>query len=94
MTLIRDITNILKYGRKRTSYKFVTLLGIFEYIAEHATKVPISNLYFIHLAYIAKQFVSHYCPICIYDFPQGSLAQNKDIKVKRYIQSFKEDIKN
>ncbi len=93
MTLIRDINNILEYGRKVTSYKFVTLLGIFDYIAEHATEAPINNLHFIPLAYLAKQFVSHYYPICMYDFPQGSLAEDKDVKVKTYIQDFKENIK-
>ncbi len=92
MTLIRDISNILEYGRKTTSYKFVALLGIFDYIAEHATEAPINNLHFIPLAYLAKQFVSHYYPISMYDFPQGSLAEDKDVKVKTYIQDIHGEI--
>lgn len=38
MTLIRDINNILEYGRKTTSYKYATLLAIFDFITEHPSE--------------------------------------------------------
>jgi len=47
MTLIRDINNILEYGRKSISYKYATLLELFDFITEHPSEQPINNLHFI-----------------------------------------------
>ena len=89
MTLIRDINNILQYGKKTTSYKFATLLGIFDYITEHPTEPPVNNLHFIPIVFIAKQFISYYYPFSFYNYYQGSLAANKQLKVINYIDQFK-----
>lgn len=77
MTLIRDINNILEYGRKTTSYKHATLLGIFDFITEQPSEQPINNLHFIPIIYLARQFLSYYYPFSFYDFYQGSLAADK-----------------
>jgi hypothetical protein len=89
MTLIRDINNILQYGKKTTSYKFATLLGIFDYITEHPTEPPVNNLHFIPIVFIAKQFISYYYPFSFYNYYQGSLAANKQLKIINYIDQFK-----
>ena len=93
MTLIRDINNILQYGKKTTSYKFATILGIFDYITEHPTEPPVNNLHFIPIVFIAKQFISYYYPFSFYNFYQGSLAANKQLKVINYINQFKSAVK-
>lgn len=92
MTLIRDINNILQYGKKTTSYKFATLLSIFDYIVEHPTEPPINNLHFIPIVFLSKQFVSYYYPFSFYDYYQGALAPNKKLKVIEYINQFKSEI--
>lgn len=89
MTLIRDINNILEYGRKTTSYKYATLLGIFDFITEHPSEPPINNLHFIPIVYLARQFISYYYPFSFYDFYQGSLAADKTLKVLNLINTFK-----
>jgi len=60
MTLIRDINNILEYGHKTTSYKYATLLAIFDYITEHPSEQAVNNLYFIPIVYLSRQFISYY----------------------------------
>jgi len=54
MTLIRDINNILEYGRKTTSYKYATLLAIFDFITEHPSEHAINNLHFIPIVHLAR----------------------------------------
>ena len=89
MTLIRDINNILEYGRKTTSYKYATLLAIFDFITEHPSELPINNLHFIPIVYLARQFISYYYPFSFHNFYQGSLAEDKKLKVLNYIDDFK-----
>ncbi len=89
MTLIRDINNILEYGRKTTSYKYATLLGIFDFITEHPSEQPINNLHFIPIVYLSHQFISYYYPFSFHDFYQGSLAADKTLRVLNYIEDFK-----
>ena len=89
MTLIRDINNILEYGRKTTSYKYATLLAIFDFITEHPSELPINNLHFIPIDYLARQFISYYYPFSFHNFYQGSLAADKSLKVLNYIDEFK-----
>ena len=74
MTLIRDINNILEYGRKTTSYKYATLLAIFDFITEHPSELPINNLHFIPIDYLARQFISYYYPFSFHNFYQGFLV--------------------
>jgi len=92
MTLIRDINNILEYGRKTTSYKYATLLAIFDYITEHPSETPINNFHFIPIVYLARQFISYYYPFSFYEFYQGSLAPDKKLKVLFYIEEFKSEL--
>lgn len=94
MTLIRDINNILEYGRKTTSYKFATLLALFDYITGHASEVAINNLHFIPIVYLSRQFISYYYPFSFYNYYQGSLAVDKNLKVLNYIDDFKSLISN
>ena len=89
MTLIRDINNILEYGRKTTSYKYATLLRIFDFITEHPSEQSINNLHFIPIIYLARQFISYYYPFSFHDFYQGSLAADKTLKVLNFIDDFK-----
>ncbi|KKM70344.1 hypothetical protein LCGC14_1441720, partial [marine sediment metagenome] len=89
MTLIRDINNILEYGRKTTSYKYATLLAIFDFITEHPSELAINNLHFIPIVYLARQFISYYYPFSFHNFYQGSLAADKSLKVLNYIDEFK-----
>ncbi|GAI60520.1 unnamed protein product [marine sediment metagenome] len=74
MTLIRDINNILEYGRKTMSYKYATLLAIFDFITEHPSELPINNLHFILIDYLARQFISYYYPFSFHNFYQGFLV--------------------
>jgi len=92
MTLIRDINNNLQYGHKTTTYKFTTLLSIFDYIVEHPTEAPINNLHFIPVVYLAKQFISHYYPFSFHTYYQGSLAAGKYLKVINKIKNFQEKL--
>ena len=92
MTLIRDINNILQYGKKASSYKFATLLGIFDYIIEHPNEKPVNNFHFIPIAYLAKQFISYYYPLSFFDIYQGSFAENKKLAVFNFIDKFKSEI--
>ncbi|MEJ2249622.1 MAG: HNH endonuclease domain-containing protein [Candidatus Lokiarchaeota archaeon] len=93
MTLIRDINNILEYGRKTSSYKFATLLGIFDYIIEHPTEAAINNFHFIPIYYLAKQFICYYYPFSFYNYYQASLPKGSQLKVIRYINKYKDKIK-
>lgn len=92
MTLIRDINNILKFGKKASSYKYATLLGIFDYIIEHPNEKPINNFHFIPIAYLAKQFISYYYPLSFYNTYQGSFAENKNLAIFNNINEFKNEI--
>ena len=92
MTLIRDINNILEYGRKTTSYKYATLLAIFDFITEHPSELPINNLHFIPIVYLARQFISYYYPFSFHKFYQGSLAEDKKLKVLNFIDDFKSQV--
>jgi len=74
MTLIRDINNILEYGRKKTSYKYATLLAVFDFITEHPSEQAINNLHFIPITYLSRQFISYYYPFSFHNFYQGSLT--------------------
>lgn len=94
MTLIRDINNILEYGRKTTSYKYATLLAIFDYITEHPSELAINNLHFIPIIYLARQFISYYYPFSFHNFYQGSLAADKSLRVLNYIDEFKTKIRS
>ncbi|MHA1196932.1 MAG: hypothetical protein ACTSSM_12635, partial [Promethearchaeota archaeon] len=94
MGLIKDINNILKYGQKTTTYKYATLLAIFDYIVEHPSEASINNLHFIPIVYLAKQFISYYYPLSFHDFYQGSLAKGKRIKIFNYIDEFQKNLRN
>ncbi|MHA1377415.1 MAG: HNH endonuclease domain-containing protein [Candidatus Helarchaeota archaeon] len=89
MTLIKDINTILEYGRKTTSYKYITLLGIFDYIIEHPSDVPINNFHFIPIIYLAKQFLSYYYPYSFYEEYQESPSGGK-LKIINFIDEFKD----
>jgi len=89
MTLIRDINNILEYGRKMTSYKYATLLAVFDFITEHPSEQTINNLHFIPIVYLARQFISYYYPFSFHNYYQGSLAADKSLKVLNFIDKFK-----
>ena len=77
MPLIKDINNILAYGSKTTSYKFVTLLGLFDYLVERPTEPPRNNFHFIPIIYLAKQAINYYYPLSFIDSYQGALAPGK-----------------
>ena len=94
MTLIRDINNILEYGRKMTSYKYATLLAVFDFITEHPSEQAINNLHFIPIVYLTRQFISYYYPFSFLNFYQGSLATDKSLKVLNYIEEFKLKIRS
>ena len=94
MTLIRDINNILEYGVKRTSYKYATLLAIFDFITEHPSEAAINNLHFIPIDYLARQFISYYYPFSFHSFYQGSLAPDKNLMVFNDIDEFKLKIRS
>jgi len=94
MTLIRDINNILKYGKKTTSYKFATLLSIFDYIIEHPTEPPVNNFHFIPIVYLAKQFISYYYPFSYHDYYQASLPADSKLVIINYIDKYKNEIKS
>ena len=81
MPLIKDIDSILKYGAKTTSYKFATLLAIFDYIIENPSERPANNFHFIPIIYLAKQFLMYYYPFSFTDIAQGTLAENKQLRV-------------
>jgi len=93
MTLIRDINHILKYGKKTSSYKFATLLAIFDYIIEHPSERPVNNFHFVPIVYLAKQFISYYYPLSYYNIYQGSFAEDKTLAVFNHIEKFKSEIK-
>ena len=92
MTLIRDINNILEYGHKTTSYKYATLLAIFDYITEHPSEQAVNNLHFIPIVYLSRQFISYYYPFSFHNYYQGSLAPGKSLKVINLINEFQEEI--
>ena len=94
MTLIRDINNILEYGRKTTSYKYATLIAIFDFITEHPSEAAINNLHFVPIDYLARQFVAYYYLFSFYSFYQGALAADKSLKVLNYIDEFKLKIRS
>jgi len=94
MTLIRDINNILEYGRKTTSYKYATLLSIFDYIVEHPSETPVNNQHFIPIVYLARQFISYYYPLSFYDYSQGNLQEGMNLKVFNHINDFRSKIKH
>jgi hypothetical protein len=94
MTLIRDINNILEYGMKTTSYKYATLLGIFDYIIQHPTEPPTNNFHFIPIVYLAKQFFFYYYPFSFYDYYQASLPPDSKLVIIKYIEKFKNEIKS
>ncbi|MFW9880803.1 MAG: hypothetical protein ACFFG0_47685 [Candidatus Thorarchaeota archaeon] len=89
MTLNCYINNILEYRMKTTSYKYATLLGIFDFITEHPSEQPISNLHFIPTTYLSRQFISYYYPFFFHDFYQSSLATDKTLRVLNFIDEFK-----
>jgi len=72
MTLIRVINSILEVSQKTTTYKFATLLAIFDYVIDHPEEKPINNFHFIPLVYLARQFLSYYYPLSFYNFSQGT----------------------
>ncbi|MHA1693725.1 MAG: hypothetical protein ACTSUG_00570, partial [Candidatus Helarchaeota archaeon] len=72
MTLIKLINSILEIARKTTTYKFATLLSIFDYVIDHPEEEPINNFHFIPIIYLARQFFSYYYPLSYYDFSQGT----------------------
>ncbi len=57
MTLIHDINNILEFGRKTKSYKYTTLLAIFDFITEHRSGGNIKGT--IHLELNFDFFFNH-----------------------------------
>ncbi len=91
MTLIKDINTILEYGKKTTSYKFITLLSIFDYIIEHPSDVPINNFHFIPIVYLAKQFLTYYYPFFFHDEYQENPSGGK-LKIINYINEFYEKV--
>ncbi len=72
MTLVKLINSILEIARKTTTYKFATLLSIFDYVIDHPEEEPINNFHFIPIIYLARQFFSYYYPLSYYDFSQGT----------------------
>ena len=94
MSLIRDINNILEYGSKTTTYKYATLLSIFDYIIELPSEPPVNNFHFIPIIYLAKQFLAHYYPFSFYDYYQASLPLDSELAIIKYIEQFKDDIKS
>ena len=93
MTLIRDINNIIEHGKTTTTYKFATLLGIFDYIVEHPSETPINNQHFIPIVYLAHQFISYYYPLSFYDYSQGNLRKGTNLRVFNHIIDFRSIIK-
>ncbi len=92
MSLTRDIDSILKYGAKATTYKYATLLAIFDYIVSCPSEVPVNNFHFLPLVHFAKQFVMYYYPFSFSNIAQGRLAQGKQARIINYINEFREEI--
>lgn len=90
MTLIRDINNILKYGRMTSSLKISTLLSIIDYVIEHPNEKPKNNFHFIPIVYLAKKLISYYFPLYFIDLKQGSFAEDKRLAIFGYIEDFLE----
>ena len=93
MGLIKDINNILEYGRKSSSLKYATLLSIFDYIIEHPSDVPINNFHFIPLVYIARQHICYYFPSIFTNIKQGTFQEGKKLSLIGYLEDFLGEVK-
>jgi len=93
MGLIKDITEILEYGSKTTTYKFALMRGILDYVVEHPGEHPINSFHFIPVIYIAKQFIHYYFPLWHSEVNQGPLQSSKRLKLYSFFEKFTSDEK-
>ncbi len=91
---MKDINNILIYGRKTTTYKYAVLLSIFDYIFEFPTEPSKNHFHFIPIIYLAKRFFFYYYPFCFYpNIYQGGSAGSRP-RIITKISDFIEDLPN
>ncbi|MHA1697392.1 MAG: HNH endonuclease domain-containing protein [Promethearchaeota archaeon] len=84
MNLLRDINSILEYGRKTTTYKFATLLSIFDYVFEFPSEPSQNHFHFIPVMYLAKRFLIYYYPFSFYpDIYQGGSSGSEPVIIKK-----------
>ena len=70
------------------------MLAIFDFIIDHPSELPVNNLHFIPIDYLARQFISYYYPFSFHNFYQCLLAADKSLKVLNYIDEFKLKIRS
>lgn len=88
MGVLKDIYNILKFGKKTTTYKYAALLAVFDYISEFPSEPPRNNFHFIPIMHMARQCLRYYYPFSFSPVKQGTIAKDKNVKIMTLTRQF------